>query len=114
MASTQNYDIPLPQLGEPADIRVIDQGTEKIDNIMHGNRTMIAPGWVSTETYNTGNRVVYLGEYYKCKADNVTGAWDATKWDKTTVGEDIEGLGTGGEIDYLTVQNGMVCAVYEV
>ena len=96
MAATQNYSLPLPQLGEPADIRVLDQGTEMIDGIMHGNRTMVAPAWVSTETYNTGNRVVYLGEYYKCKADNVTGAWDATKWDKTTVGEDIEGLGTGG------------------
>lgn len=96
MAATQNYSLPLPQLGEPADIRVLDQGTEMIDGIMHGNRTMIAPGWVSTETYNTGNRVVYLGEYYKCKEDNVTGAWDATKWDKLTVGEDIEGLGTGG------------------
>lgn len=96
MAHTTNYSIPLPQLGEPADIRVVDRGTEMIDDIMHGNRTMVAPAWVSTETYNTGNRVVYLGEYYKCKEDNVTGAWDATKWDKTTVGEDIEGLGTGG------------------
>ena len=95
MAATENFALPLPQMGEPADIRVLNRGTEEIDGIMNGNRTMFAPAWVNTETYHVGSRVVYLGEYYVCKADNVTGAWDATKWDHKTVGEDIEDS-TGG------------------
>ena len=44
---------------------------------------------------------------YQCNDDSVTGTWDSTKWDAVTLGE------VSGNIDYLTVQNGMVCAVFE-
>jgi hypothetical protein len=43
----------------------------------------------STKTYNKGDFVVYENptdtyKLYKCNSDNVTGAWDSTKWDLAT------------------------------
>lgn len=43
----------------------------------------------STKTYNEGDFVVYENpsdtfKLYKCNSDNVTGAWDSTKWDLAT------------------------------
>lgn len=43
----------------------------------------------SSETYNTGDFVVYESpadtfKLYKCNSDNVTGAWDSSKWDLAT------------------------------
>ena len=38
-------------------------------------------------TYNTGDLCIYNNVLYKCKTNNVTGAWDGTKWDRTTVDE---------------------------
>ena len=34
----------------------------------------------SSETYNTGDTVIYNKKPYSCDEDNVTGAWDSTKW----------------------------------
>lgn len=39
----------------------------------------------SNETYNTGDFVVYDDVLYQCLADNVTGAWDSTKWQQATL-----------------------------
>ena len=43
----------------------------------------------STKTYNKGDFVVYENpsdtfKLYKCNSDNVTGAWDGSKWDLAT------------------------------
>lgn len=56
-----------------------------------------AEAYDSTSTYNTDDYCIYNGELYKCNDDNVTGAWDATKWDLTKV---IDELG-GGNADYI-------------
>lgn len=56
-----------------------------------------AEAYDSTSTYNTDDYCIYNGELYKCNYDNVTGAWDATKWDLTKV---IDELG-GGNADYI-------------
>lgn len=40
-------------------------------------------------TYNTGDLCIYNNVLYKCKTNSVTGAWDGTKWDRTTVDEVI-------------------------
>lgn len=36
-------------------------------------------------TYNKGDTVIYNGTMYTCKGTSVTGTWDATKWDATTL-----------------------------
>ena len=39
----------------------------------------------SSNTYNKGDFVVYNDALYQCLADNVTGTWDATKWQSATL-----------------------------
>lgn len=79
-----------------ANVNDLNDNAEDIDAIMYQNRTMLAPAFDPDETYNAGNRVVQLGEYYICNTDNTTGPWDSTYWDKTTIGEDIEANAGGG------------------
>lgn len=52
----------------------------------------IADEYDSSHTYNTGDRVIYEGVLKVCNDDNVTGAWDSTKWDSATVDEIISAL----------------------
>lgn len=57
------------------------------------HNTIGADAYDDTATYNTGDYCIYGGELYKCNDDNVTGAWDATKWDATIL---VDELGAGG------------------
>lgn len=61
-------------------------------------------------TYNTGDLCIYNNVLYKCKTDNVTGAWDGTKWDRTTVDNVI------GDLSQLTTtdKSSLVGSVNEV
>ena len=45
------------------------------------------PDYDENTTYNTGDKVIYQGLFYVCNDDNVTGTWDATKWDSLTVAD---------------------------
>lgn len=108
MQYSTNYSLKKPQYGETADIADINDNTDEIDNLIHQNRTMIAPAFSSETAYSAGDPVVYLGEMYVFTADKAAGAWDASVVEHTTAAE----MG-GGDIDYLTVQNGMVCAIFE-
>lgn len=44
----------------------------------------------SAETYNEGDFVVYNDLLYKCLEDNVTGTWDATKWQQATLQDVVD------------------------
>ena len=59
----------------------------------------IADVYDPTQTYNTGDRRIYNDVLYVCNDDNVTGAWDSTKWDSATVDEIISAL-TAADIPY--------------
>ena len=59
----------------------------------------IADEYDSSHTYNTGDRVIYEGVLYVCNDDNVTGAWDSTKWGSATIDEIISAL-TAADIPY--------------
>ena len=59
----------------------------------------IADEYDSSHTYNTGDRVIYEGVLYVCNDDNVTGAWDSSKWDSATIDEIISAL-TAADIPY--------------
>lgn len=52
----------------------------------------IADDYDDTETYYTGDYVFYQNVLYKCNDDGVTGTWDATKWNITTVADEISEL----------------------
>lgn len=63
------------------------------------HNTIGADAYDETATYNTGDYCIYGGELYKCNDDNVTGAWDATKWDLTKVVDELGG--GGGNADFV-------------
>lgn len=89
---TDNYNLTKPTFAESADIRTINGNMDTIDDIMHASQVSLADAYDSTKTYNKDDVVMYQYLMYKCKEDNVTGSWDATKWERTTAGEN----GAGG------------------
>ena len=91
---TDNYGLIEPTYAELADIDPLNGNFETIDEIMHASQVSLADAYDLTETYNTGDVVMYQYLMYKCKEDNVTGAWDAEKWERTTAG--ANGSGGGG------------------
>ena len=92
---TDNYTMTKPTYAEQADISVINANMDIIDNVMHSSQISLAPAYDLNETYNTGDIVMYELLMYKCLADNVTGAWDSTKWERTTASE----TGGGADLD---------------
>lgn len=91
---TDNYGLIEPTYAELADVDPLNGNFETIDEIMHASQVSLADAYDLTATYNTGDVVMYQYYMYKCKEDGVTGAWDATKWERTTAG--ANGSGGGG------------------
>ena len=97
---TQNYSYAEPQYGEQADIEVLNQYvTAKVDENIYQTRRMMVDGYDSTATYNTGDLVEYSNALYKCLADNVTGTWDSTKWELTTLADSAGGSSSLSDLD---------------
>lgn len=95
MQYTENYQYRKPVIGvDDADIKDINFNSDKTDTLIYNTQISLAPAYDLNETYDTGDVVMYETLMYKCKADNTTGAWDASKWERTTAGE--EGAGGGG------------------
>lgn len=101
MASyTENYALTKPTMAESADIRVINSNMDTVDDVMHSTQVSLAPAYDMTETYNTGDVVMYELLMYECLEDEVTGTWDATKWQRTTAGEH----GGGSDVEVTQIQ----------
>ena len=60
----------------------------------------IASDYDENETYNTDDLCFYQNVLYKCNDDMVTGVWDATKWDATTIADELANSGGGGSGGY--------------
>lgn len=43
-----------------------------------------------TSTYNTNDYVIYDDDLYRAIADNITGAWDSTKWQSATLNDLVD------------------------
>ena len=78
----------------------INYNSDLMDELIHSTQISLAPAYDETRTsadpYNTGDVVMKDALMYKCKEDGIYGAWDATKWERTTAGE--EGAG-GSEVE---------------
>lgn len=92
---TDNYNLIKPSYSEIADVATINTNMNTIDDIMHSSQVSLAPAYDSTQTYNTGDVVMYELLMYKCTDDNVTGTWNASKWERTTASE-CGSSGSGG------------------
>ena len=84
---TDNYNLIKPTYSEVADVATINTNMNTIDDIMHSTQVSLAPAYDSTQTYNTGDVVMYELLMYKCKENGVTGTWNASKWERTTASE---------------------------
>lgn len=111
---TDNYNLIKPSYSEIADVAVINTNMNTIDDIMHSTQISLAPAYDSTQTYNTGDVVMYELLMYKCKENGVTGTWNASKWERTTAsecgdsGSDVEANPSGTateELNKLRVDN---------
>ena len=56
---------------------------------------IIADTYDDTATYNTGDYCIYNDGLYVCDDDNVTGAWDSTKWTSIQV---MSSIPTNGKL----------------
>lgn len=54
--------------------------------------SVVGDTYNSALTYNTGDYVIYMDGLYKCKEDNVTGTWNASKWQATTITYELENI----------------------
>lgn len=108
---TDNYNLVKPTMAETADIRTINGNMDTVDDIMHASQISLAPAYDSTETYNTGDIVMYEFLMYECLDDDVTGTWDSTKWQRTTAGEH----GGGSDVEITpTLATGTKIADFEI
>lgn len=107
---TDNYQLTLPTYAETADIATINNNMTKIDEIMHDSQISIATAYDASTTsanpYNTGDIVMYEKIAYKCKYDGVYGTWDASKWEQTTLADNLGG-GDASEISYDNTTSGL-------
>ena len=97
MEYTENYQFrePTPAV-DIVKIGDINYNSRKIDELIHSTQVSLAPAYDATRTsenpYMTGDVVMKDALMYRCLEDDVYGAWDATKWERTTAGEE----GAGG------------------
>ena len=78
-----DVDVTTPTDGE---ILVFNNGTWE-NQANPASTANFGPDYDENTTYNTGGKVIYQGLFYVCNDDNVTGTWDATKWDSLTVAD---------------------------
>lgn len=97
MQYTDNYQFrePTPAV-DIVKVGDINYNSRKIDELIHSTQVSLAPAYDETRTssnpYMTGDVVMKDALMYRCLDDGVYGAWDATKWERTTAGEE----GAGG------------------
>lgn len=102
MEYTDYYNLRKPQMAETASVSDLNFNADKIDKICADNRQISVAMYVSGNTYNIGDLVGYENasnriHIYKCLQDNVTGSWDATKWEITTLADEVlEAKASGG------------------
>lgn len=96
---TLHYHLTKPTSAERVAVGDINDNSDIIDgNLFTANERadQMADDYNASETYNTGDYVRRENYLYKCNTDNTTGTWDATKWDRVKVMEEITQGGGGG------------------
>ena len=80
-----------PTAGHGVGYAVTSEGVKNaIDAAVGTVEDIIGDTYDENNTYNTDDYCIHSDVLYKCNDDNVTGAWDATKWDATTVADELQ------------------------
>ena len=86
-----------PTAGHGVGYAVTSEGVKNANDAAVGTvEDIIGDAYDENNTYNTGDYCINSDVLYKCNDDNVTGPWDATKWDATTVADELQNA--AGEI----------------
>ena len=88
-----------------------DEKTAMAQSIYEQVEAMLFEEYDSSETYNTGDYTVYSNTLYRCKEDNVTGAWNSAKWEQATLQDlvdDVNGAvaSVTGKANIVDLENG--------
>jgi hypothetical protein len=88
---TDYFSLKKPSRGENCLIADFNGNIDSVDLIMHQNRQMSADVYdpQRQEPYMKGECAIYENVLYECLEDNVTGTWDATKWEVTTLAKQV-------------------------
>ena len=87
--------IGLTKDGKKVEANIVKSGNTysgTFNIISIGALEFLAPAYDTNITYNEADLCVYNGALYSCKEDNVSGAWDSSKWETTTISESVLGL----------------------
>ena len=69
---------------------------------------MLIPAYSTSTTYNLGDFVVYRAsesdpyQLYRCKENNVSGAWNSSKWELATLGDLADQVNESVKKDVIT------------
>lgn len=81
---TTNYGLVKPDLGEKAQITVLNGDLDSIDSFFSFVLSNFAPNYDNATSYQVGDLCIYGLRLYKCTAA-ATGSWDPSKWVLTTI-----------------------------
>ena len=89
MNYTENLSLGLPEYGESADVAALNRNSGILDAYVYNTRQIECEPYDSTKTYMSGDLAIHNEVIYECNTDNTTGTWDDSKWDSTTLAEQI-------------------------
>ena len=96
---TLHYHLKKPASADRVAVGDLNDNADTIDGYLYKaneRADQMADDYNASETYNTGDYVRRENYLYKCNTDNTTGTWDATKWDRVKVMDEITQGGGGG------------------
>lgn len=104
-----------PTAGHGIGYAVTSEGVKNaIDAAVGTVEDIIGDAYDENNTYNTGDYCINSDVLYKCNDDNVTGAWDATKWDATTVADELALKQDATDANLQTTDQTVVGAINEL
>ena len=104
-----------PTAGHGVGYAVTSEGVKNaIDAAVGTVEDIIGDTYDENNTYNTDDYCIHSDVLYKCNDDNVTGPWDATKWDDTTVADELALKQNATDANLTTSDQTIVGAINEL
>ena len=95
---TTHYNLIKPASADRVYVGDLNDNSDTIDGYLfqaNERADQMADDYNTSSTYNTDDYVRRENYLYKCKEDGVTGNWDASKWDRVKVMDEINQGGGG-------------------
>lgn len=104
---TAHYELEKPSQTDVVDVAVLNNNFDDIDVVMFANQersvaavSNAADAYDAAQTYTVGDLVIYENQLYKCiTAITTAEQWDSTKWQATTLAEELGEHGGGTDVE---------------